>query len=164
MPMRSLWIDSKFADSVVTGGTHMQNLLTGVTSDAGRLTQMTLTRTIIGLDVAYTVHDSGEGSQLVSLGSAIQAQDAFGVLGSTPDPSDPTAFPTLPWVWRAAYRVFGFAADQQAVYSRRVDLDIRAQRKLANGVSFLRIDNEALEGVTGTVMVSGFVRQLWLVA
>ena len=141
----------------------MQNMLTGVTSDMGRLAQMTLTRTIIGLDVAYTVHDSGEGSQLVALGAAIQADDAFGTSASTPDPGDATSFPARPWVWRAAYRIYGFAADQPTVFNRRIDLDIRAQRKLENGVSFMRINNSAQEGVASTVRVVGLVRQLWLV-
>ncbi len=164
MAMRTLWVDSAFQIGVGNGGTHLQNMLTGVTADMGRLARMTLTRTIIGLDVAYTVHDAGEGSQLVSLGCAIQSQDSFGDAAATPDPSDQGSYPTLPWVWRAAFRVYGFAADQQAVFNRRIDLDIGAQRKLANGVSFMRIENKAQEGVASTITVTGFVRQLWLVA
>ncbi len=100
----------------------------------------------------------------MTLGMGIQSEDSFGDLTATPNPEDPNAYPALPWVWRAAYRIYGFAADQPTVFNRRVDLDIRAQRKLENGVSFMRINNLAQEGVAATVRVTGFVRQLWLIA
>ena len=66
------------------------------------------------------------------------------------------------WVFRARGRVFGFAADQPAVYSWRIDRDIRAKRVLKNGEGYLVINNSPVEGATGTVGVIGLIRQYYL--
>ncbi len=124
---------------------------------------MTLLRTIVGLDLAYTVHDSGEGSQQVALGFGVESQEAFST-GVHPDPETRGDFPTRGWVYRGMWRVFGFAAGQADVHVRRVDLDLRSRRKLDNGVSFIIGSNFNLEGATGSVKVLGIVRQLWMVA
>ena len=164
MAQRTLWLDSFFNVDVVSGSFHAQNLMTGFTEDAARIAQMTLTRTIIGLDLAYTVHDSGEGSQLVSVGTGIIGREAFDTPAANPDPVDLGSYPPRGWVFRAGYRVFGFAADQPAVYLKRVDQDIRSQRKLESGVSWMRVNNLAIEGVASTIRVTGIVRQLWIVS
>jgi len=49
------------------------------------------------------------------------------------------------------------------VFNARVDLDIRAQRKLENGECYLTVRNTAFEGTSSVVTISGIVRQLWLV-
>ena len=150
--------------AVSGGGQAQQDLTRFFTDEQTRLAQMTLLRTVVGLNVGLTVHDSGEGSQLVSLGIGIVSREAFGGgITTTPDPEVDTNFPTRGWVWRARYRVFGFAADQPTVYSQRVDLDIRSQRKLENGVMLYKITNENVEGVANTITVHGLIRQLWLV-
>ena len=147
---------------VGSGGQTGISLMTGVSATQTRFDQMTLLRTIVGLDVGSAVHDSGEGSQLASLGTGVMSQEAFAG-GAFPDPQVATDFPTRGWVWRAQYRVYGFAADQPAVFTRRIDLDIRAQRKLENGESFLVMNNGTEEGVAVTLLFIGLVRQLWLV-
>ena len=161
--MATLWIDSHLALTVGSGGTNNASLMTGFTAVDTRLQRMTLMRTLIGLDVAYTVHDSGEGSQKVSLGIAMADQDAFAA-GTLPDPAVATEFPRLPWVWRNQYRIFGFAADQPTIFTRRLDLDIRSRRKLDNGIMFINMRNAVQEGVASAVEVTGIIRQLWLVS
>jgi len=160
--MPRLWIDTFVSAAIANNSTFAVSLSVGVTSLESRLQQMTLLRTIIGIDIAATVHDSGEGSQLVTPGIAIASQEAFTV-GATADPEISTDFPTRGWIWRAQYRIYGFAADQPAVFNRRVDLDIRAMRKLENGEAFITIRNQANEGVAFAVSVFGLIRQLWLV-
>jgi len=161
--MSRLWIDTLIGINQGTGGTNFQTLMGGFTAPQTRLTGMTLLRTIIGLDVAYVVHDAGEGSQDVAIGIALGETDQIAAgFGSLPNPEVATDFPRLPWVWRARYRIFGFAADQPTVFTRRIDLDIRAQRKLENAIAYLITTNTAREGVASSVAVSGFVRQLWL--
>ena len=161
--MATLWIDSHMLVTIASGGTEHRSLMTGFTAGDTRLRRMTLVRTIIGLDVGYTVHDAGEGSQRVSLGIAVVEQGAFAA-GELPDPALATDFPRLPWVWRNQYRVFGFAADQPAVFTRRIDLDIRSQRKLDNGEAYINMRNAAQEGVSAAVEVTGIIRMLWLVS
>ncbi len=138
------------------------SLITGMGSAQTRADKMTLLRTIIGLDLARTVHDSGEGSDLVACGIGVTSQEAFAA-GVLPDPQTDTDFPARGWVWRAIYRVWGFASDQPAIFTRRLDLDIRSMRKLDNGEAYLLVNNAALEGVSSTIRVAGLVRQLWLV-
>jgi len=65
-------------------------------------------------------------------------------------------------MWREISRIFGFAADDPTVYSRRIEKDIRAKRKVDNGECWLSIVNEALEGTSGTIRVLGLIRQYWL--
>jgi len=161
--MSRLWIDTPLALAVAVAATSNASLMTGVSATETRLSQMTLLRTIIGLDVARTVHDSGEGSETVTLGIGVVSQAGFST-GAIPNPATATEFPIRGWVWKAAYRTFGFAADQPAVFNRRIDLDIRAMRKLENGEAYIAVAVVALEGVSGAVTIHGLVRQLWLVS
>jgi len=163
MPGRRLWLDSNQNLTASSGGASQQTLMAGIAVSQTRFDQMTLLRTIIGIDVGYSVHDAGEGSQLVSIGIGVTTAEAFAA-SVLPDPEVEADFPVRGWIWRARYRVFGFAADQPAVFTRRVDLDLRSQRKLENGVAFINIQNTAVEGVSSTVLMTGLVRQLWLVS
>jgi len=160
--MPRLWIDTDVNLLAASGAQASDSLMTGVSATQTRFDQMTLLRTIVGIDIAYTVHDSGEGSQIVSIGTGIMSQEAFAASAFS-DPETDTDFPTRGWVWRARYRIFGFAADQPAVFTRRVDLDLRSQRKLENGESFVIMTNTANEGVASSVRITGLIRQLWLV-
>ncbi len=160
--MARFWVDTTFNDDVVVGAQLLRSLMTGFSSPQTRADQMTLLRTIIGIDCARTVHDSGEGSERVSIGIGLTSQEAFAA-GVVADPETNTDFPVRGWVWRANYRVFGFAADQPTIFTRRIDKDVRAMRKLENGEMYLVCSNAALEGVSGTVRLTGLVRQLWLV-
>ena len=160
--MPRLWVDTNIDITVSSGSSGSTSLMTGVSATQTRFDRMTLLRTILGFDIAYAVHDSGEGSQRVSLGIGITSQEAF-TAGVFPDPETDTDFPVRGWIWRAKYRIFGFAADQPAIFTRRVDLDLRAMRKLENGEAFMNIANVAEEGTTGVIIVTGLIRQLWLV-
>ena len=161
--MPRLWVDTVVNATVVVGTQYLQGLMTGVSAAETRLSQMTLLRTIIGIDIARTVHDSGEGSEAISIGIGIASQEAFAA-GTVADPGVSTDFPLRGWVWRTRYRIWGFAADQPAIFTRRVDLDIRAQRKLENGEAYLAADLVAVEGANSGVNVTGTIRQLWLVS
>ena len=158
--MPRVWIDTRVNSDVAVGGQTFQSLMTGITET--RFERMTLLRTIIGLDLARTVHDSGEGSEVLSVGIGIVSQEAFDA-SAIPEARLNTDYPTRGWVWRAQYRIWGFAADQPAVFTKRIDLDMRSQRKLDNGASMIVYDLEALEGANSTCRVMGLIRQLWLV-
>ncbi len=158
--MPRLWIDTGFDDSVAIGTPLIRSLMTGVSAADTRLSQMTLMRTIIGLDIGRTVHDSGEGSERVAVGIGIASQEAFAA-GTLSDPEVNTDFPTRGWVWRGHYRTFGFAADQPTIFTRRLDLDMRSMRKLENGEAFLQITVSAIEGVSSNNSITGLIRQLW---
>ena len=163
--MPRVWMDKAGTMTAAGGGGRDTIALTDALADRldTRLAQMTLLRTIIGLNIGYAVHDSGEGSQLVSIGIGVVSQDAFNVAADAgiPNAELDADHPTRGWVWRTRYRVFGFAADQPAVFTQRVDMDIRSMRKLENGVSIMTITNEDIEGVSTTIQIHGLIRQLW---
>ncbi len=161
---KTFWSDTLVDNQASSGGAQVNTSLFNQFSIAeSRLVSLTLLRTIIGLDIAHLIHDSGEGSQTVELGIGVVSQDAFAAGGGAlPSPVVQNDFPTRGWVWRARFRTYGFAADQPAVYNNRVDLDIRARRKLENGVSILSVVNTPDQGTAGTINVIGLIRQLWL--
>ncbi len=162
---KTLWIDSFVDIQNTSGGTPIVRTLMGTfSSDDTRLGGMTLLRTIIGLHVAHLIHDSGEGSQDVSLGIGVASQQAFALgQAAIPDPQVEADFPPRGWVWRARYRTYGFAADQAAVFDNRVDKDVRSRRKLDNGICYLTTQNTPDQGTSGTTNVLGLIRQLWLI-
>ena len=160
---KTLWIDTLVDEDITAGTASTISLMTGVSSVQTRFDAMTLLRTIIGIDLAYLIHDAGEGSHSIDLGIGVTSQDAF-TAGGFPDVRTATDFPTRGWVYRARYRVFGFAADQPAVYSARVDRDIRSRRKLDNGECYLTMNATLLEGAATAMNVIGLIRQLWLVS
>ncbi len=159
--MPRLWVDSGFNVDVTIGTQGLFSLLTSGPA-VSRFNQMTLLRTIIGMDLARTVHDSGEGSERCAIGVGVCSQEAF-TGGTVADPLTDADFPTRGWIWRAGYRIFGFAADQPAIFTRRIDIDLRSMRKLENGLTFLAVDLTAIEGSNSTLRLLGLVRQLWLV-
>ena len=124
--MPTMWVDTLPNMTISSGSTVNVELLDVLVETPGRYDRMTLTRTIIGLDVALLVHDAGEGSQQVFLGIGMLPTSVPIAGGGVPDPFVMTEFPIQGWVWRAAYRVYGFAADQPAVFNVRIDLDLRA--------------------------------------
>ncbi len=160
MAREGFWIDTSFAVDVASGAENLTSLMSGVSATQSRR-GWTMVRTIIGIDIAHTVHDSGEGSQTVHMGIGVTSQEAF-ASGSVPDPDVATDHPTRGWVIRAAYRCWGFAADQAQYNVRRVDKDIRAKRKLDNGEMYAVFKNLPNEGTAAGIRLNGWIRQYWL--
>ena len=160
MARPGFWIDTLLATTTTIGTPKIDSLMTNVSSSQSRR-GWTCVRTIIGLDVAVTVHDAGEGSQRYFIGIGVASQEAFAA-GAIADPETVTDHPTRGWLYRAGYRIFNFAADQPAVFVRRIEKDIRAKRKLDNGEMYVAQSAVAQEGATTTITTIGFIRQYWL--
>ena len=163
MPGETMWIDTGLNQIVVVGTQLVAALRGGFAQADMRLRRMTLLRTIVGIDIGVSVHDQGEGSQRLVLGLAIGPSEAV-TAGTVPDPNEDQDFPIRGWVWRASYRVYGFAADQPAIDRQRVDIDLRSRRKLENGESYLVADNIDVEGTSGSLRIVGIIRQLYLLS
>ena len=160
MPQRTLWVDTLLADNTAANGQTINQLTSEFLATDLRLARMTLLRTIIRYDLAATVRDSGEGDQVVDVGICVVPAEAT---AAPPDPDVATDHPTLGWIWRARYRVYAVAVDDQNLDVIRIDLDIRARRKLANGRVVMVTDNNDNQGVSTSVTNTGLIRQLWLV-
>ncbi len=163
--MPTLWADQVFSESVGAGspGALDRSFLGLNTLNAleRRIQKFTLLRTIIGIDIMPTVRDPGEGDNLLSIGIGIVSDGVS--QADSPDPADESSFPIMPWVWRARYRVYAVAVDDQNVNRVRVDLDIRAQRKLDNGRPALMTRILDFQGTPFAITITGAIRMLYLV-
>jgi len=161
---KTLWIDTAFNNDLAASTSDRFTLLAQPSQTESRLAGLTLLRTIIGLDIAPTVMDSGEGSIRFDMGIGVAFQEAV-TLGVTalPNPADPEDFPPRGWVIRTRYRVWATAADRAVVVWRRVEEDIRARRRLDNGEPFAIFNNNPIEGAGITIRITGWIRQLWLI-
>ena len=159
----TIWADSIFNLSIAAGTLSLLNLGFPTLSELQRrIERFTLIRTIIGVDVQAAVRDSGEGDQLVDLGIGVFSDQADTV-AELPSPGVPEDFPLRGWVWRARYRIYASAVDDQNVVPRRVDLDMRSQRKLENGRPRLIVANTNNQGQATAIAVTGMIRMLYLV-
>ena len=101
MPRRTLWIDTLVNSPLTVVSILLLSLNTNLSVTDARLAGMTLLRTIIVLNLAYAVHDSGEGSQGIDLGIGIAQQDAFSAgAAAMPNPGTLGDQPTRGWVYR----------------------------------------------------------------
>ena len=161
MARSGFWLDTFFSQALVNNSQITVSLMNALATEDSRR-GLTCVRTIIGLDLARTVHDSGEGSHRVSMGIGVSSREALGVTGGIPDSHVAGDFPVMGWLYRAQYRIYGFAADQPAIFNQRIDKDIRAKRMLNNGVMYITMVSVLQEGVDSTIQMTGLIRQYWL--
>ena len=154
----TLWVDTVFNTDVAVGAQNLTSLMTGVSSTETRFMGMTLLRTIIGLDIAPTVHDQGEGSSLVSVGIGVTSQEAFAA-GVFPAPRTATDKPPRGWVFRTQELVTQNGVGTPIVTSFKAD--IRGARKVENGELYLIVDGTFETGATFAVNVFALIRTLY---
>ncbi len=159
---KTFWSDTLLKDDVAITNFATRSLLSDMDKSEQRVSRITLLRTIVGFDVAASVHDSGEGSSTMDIGIGIASQEAFAA-GNLPDPNTATDYPLRGWVFRARGRVFHFASTSPQVFTWRVDRDIRSRRVLDNGEPYIKFQHTLNEGAQGVLRITGLVRCLWLV-
>ena len=123
--------------------------------------KFTLMRLIICYDIGHLVHDSGEGTQFIDVGIGIASEEAVAA-GALADPEASTDFPATGWLFRCRVLSQGFAADQPAAYYRTIERDLRAKRRLDNGNLYLSVTNTNDTGTSGSIIVAGITRALFL--
>ena len=162
--MPTLWSDRLINLVVPSGGQTVVGLtfFGGIADLERRTERFTLLRTILRLDLMSTVRDSGEGDQLVTAGIGVGALEAVDA-GVVPDPDTESEYPSDGWVWRTRYRVYASAVDDQNVDPIRIDLDLRAKRKMNNAKAYMISTNAANLGTAFPVTWTGLIRQLYLV-
>ncbi len=162
--MATLWVDTVLNISVASGGQAVVALdETGFTIQERRAARWTLLRTIVRLDVAPTVRDSGEGDQAVDIGIGVVSEEGFSAVPPVvPDSSVGLDFPIKGWVYRARHRIYAVAVDDQNVNLVRLNLDLRAKRLMANGRLALIVDSGNNQGQATAVALMGTIRALFL--
>ena len=156
---KMFWVDRLLNQDVASDGEVHLDLITGE-SIAGVLTDLTLIRTILCLDIHYSLHDAGEGYQNWNMGIFVQSREAAAA-NIAPDPNVAADHPQAGWVFRCGGVIHGFAADQPAAAVRTVERDIRAMRKLNRGVLSMILNNDPATGVASSIRFTGIVRCLY---
>jgi len=158
---RSFWLDTLHNFSVASGASSNINLMAELPDSERRAASLTLARTIICWNVSYTVHDSGEGNQIVTAGIGTASQVAFGA-GTVPNPDVSGDYPDRGWVYRCRWLINGYAADQPAFDRVLVEKDLRGMRKIDNSDLYLRVRNTSNIGVASAISIVGISRVLML--
>ncbi len=158
MPRRaSDWIDTNIGFQTATGAQTLTSLMTGVAPVNVR--RQTLVRTIIGLSL-YSASVAGAwGTQTIDLGIGITSQEAFAA-GVVADPITSGDQPSRGWIYRN--RLVATQNGIGGAVMTRLEVDIRAARKLDDGECYLVLNNSTDLGTSFTPQVTGLIRQLWL--
>ena len=161
--MPTFWMDTLINLVVASDGQDdvgLGVLTADISVSQRRLERFTVLRTIIGIDIAPTIRDSGEGDQIATLGIGVISRET---LANPPDPNSAADFPQRGWLWRARYRVYASAVDDMNISRVRVDLDLRGKRKVEAGSLELIMNNDANQGSATSITATGLIRVLFLV-
>ena len=163
-PRRALrWADDTLNSDVASNSEVISQLNANL-----NLTQKedaTLVRSIICVMVIpeTPVVNNVDNNQRIAMGIGVVAEEAFGAGGSAlANPGIVGEEPLQGWVWRCQYWVPHCSGVNYPALL--VEKDIRAGRKLASGIPFLRFGNNAGTGAAFNVRFVGFVRTLYMLA
>ena len=154
------WADNIVLENVpVSGGSDNVDLFPGLSRDERR--GITVVRLLIDLQVSPLVLDGVNAQQLAMMGIGVSSFEAFAVAGALPDPNQETDRPPRGWLWRSVLKVAH--VPDALVMPVRAQADVRAKRRVDDGVLFLRIINVDRTGVTPfEIAVDGLIRVLYL--
>ena len=155
----TFWVDTLHNIDIASGGKSETTLMGALSVEDTR--GLTLIRMILCHNYSYTVHDSGEGSQLLDIGIGVASREALNATALS-DPETATEHPTRGWLYRCRHKMHGFAADQAASDLRDVYRDLRAKRRMETGAVFLSLTNSAQSGAASAINVAGITRCLFM--
>jgi len=166
MPMHKTWVD--FIASSLNLATGVALPVQDLLFDMHDTPVKTLDRLIIGLDIHVDNSDTNiTSSARVDLGIGVCTREAFDAgVASVPQPAAGTEYPARGWLYAASYYL-GFSNSatfgiEQYTF-QRIDLDLKAARKVDKGVLFLAGFNTAHQGTT-QYAITGRIRSLMLIA
>ena len=151
----TLWEDTIRLDPILEAAEQINRL-----TPAGFNPGHTLTRTIIHMAMYPSVKSAVEGMQRVWFGIGICSEDAFNV-GAVPNPSVSGESPPRGWVIRD-FVIVEDAPTQVEQTVKNVHLDLGPQRKLDDGVLYMVLENNSVQGTTFSVDVQSLIRLLCL--
>ena len=155
---KTAWNDEIFNVSRSSGGATNPLLIMQDLSDTEKR-GCTIGRMIIGLDVEPASPGSVSGTQNVFMGVGLSSDDAFAG-GSTADPEDQADYPVQGWLWRY-YTSVRDNPTIAGVQGRRIDVDLRALRKMDRSSVWIAFVNNVREGTSFSVQYTGLVRTLY---
>ena len=155
---RRKWVDRMITETTADGTQDVEDLLAFVDEEDTK--GITIVRHIIDLSItAAPVLGDDTDIQVYAVGIGIFSREAV-TAGNFPDPDAQTQVPMTGWLWRTRLLV----ANNAAVGPIRLQLDLRAQRKMMYGTSYIVMTNKDSQGVAFSVDTVGIVRTLLLLA
>ncbi len=155
-PRRRIWDDAIISENTATDTQDSTDLLPSF--QEGETKGFTLVRTIIGINIApAALVDASVDRQKVSIGIGVFSREMIDIV-DFPEPGVSNNIPLTGWIWRSQYIV----SENAAVQTLRIDIDLRAQRKVMYGVPFLIIDSTVQSGSSFAVLTTGIIRSLYL--
>ena len=157
---RTVWVDSDIDEATPSAQGDDPNLLGNILTSNMSLT---LVRLIVRLDVFVTNPYTVEGQQEVGLGIGLYPLEALEGQ-SLANPLTSNEFPGGGWLWRTQYVLFDrLVAEAVPMLGGlvRIDMDLRAMRKVERSEIVLNIRNTALSGSAFTIRTVGVIRMLF---
>jgi len=151
--MATFWRD-RIINQVVVDGAHARVVLL---DQSDRQEQLTVIRAIFGLTLWHVRDAIGEQNVSIGLGLASAEGSAIAGGAGVANAAVETDFPLRGWMFRSQYLLSGQVVDQHSV---RIEKDIRAMRKMENGVLYLSINSANLLASAFDVHVTGIMRFL----
>jgi len=163
MPMHREWVDLGMSGLQVATGVTMVPL--DILFDMREEVNKTVDRLIVGITAHCEDPSTNEsGIARLNMGIGVATAQAFANAAAGDPPALPRSgvtedFPIRGWLWRAQYGiVYDNAADHLGVYVfPRIDLDLRASRKVDKGILYFTATNTAILG-TLDVELTGMIR------
>ena len=170
MPMHREWVDLHVNGVAIDTASPMTPI--DILFDMREEVNKTVTRLILGLDLHIDdININVQAQAKVALGIGIATTEGFDqaivapIGESIPQPQRSVEFPIHGWLWRGEYlcqwsnsATFGVEVSMFP----RIDLDLRAARKVDKGILYLAAFNSVVQGAMD-VELTGQVRALMLV-
>jgi len=159
MPRQTEWVDSLVTLDVATGASSAGlDLMAGAPTVANRVRGGTIVRMIYDLNLLSTTTAGAFGVAAIDLAWGIASQEAFAA-GALPDPNADER-PVRGWLYRTRCVVTQNGIGTQIATPCRGDL--RAARKLEDGIMFLTMFSTPNGGTTFNTRLLGIIRTLFL--
>ena len=150
------WHRVSFDYTALASGVQGQaNLLQNV--PVTELVGVTIQRIIIQMVYSPGTSQNVNGAQLISLGVGIVSEESFNAQ-VVPDPNSNIDEPASGWLYRGVVPVTSDTANVH--HPGRINVDLRAQRKMGRAILAIIHNNDAGEGSAFTVRQSGLISVL----
>jgi len=155
------WFDTNIDVQVAAGGTTSAAIALLPADVLKRdVPGLTITRTLVELDIHPVVPEVVAGGQHILLGAGIVVIDAFAA-GSLPSLASPSEEPTRGWIFKNSRYVFDTEGGYHPYEGNLLFLDIHSQRKLDLDIEvYFQARNTDMTGVAFSIEITGLIRML----
>ena len=151
------WHDELVNTAIASGAQGIRDVMGNLSQDETR--GSTIVRVILDLDISASPTNGVIGTQMVDIGLGVVSEDAFAA-SAVPDPSTETDRPPRGWLFRTRCVIYDDI--DRTIKGTVCKGDFRGKRRLDAGILALILNNEARDGNTFSVRMTGICRTLYL--